>query len=151
MSTRVYAAKAALFARLDAQTGVGLPLEGVDVAYAWRGDLRLRSVYGGGVRFSHTDAVAESLVLMDETALISLYVKVIARPPVPVQETDAEAAALGAEIAALLAADPNLGPGLVWRGMPQGQGDYQLTDDETTSILAYQARVDATLTYTGVG
>ena len=147
MTTRMYEAKTVLFARLGALTGPGGALEGVQVGYAAPGNFEMRCVYGGGTRFTHEDAVAERLVLTDEVALLSLYVRVMHSPPTEVWETDAAAAAIGNDIAAALTGNPKLADGLIFAGMPQGQGDYQQTDTETISILAYQVRVEASLTY----
>ncbi len=143
----MYEAKTVLFARLGALTGVGQPLEGIQVGYAAPPEFEQRCVYGGGTRFQQDDAVAESLVLTDEVVLVSLYVRVVHSPPTQVWETDADAAEIGAAIGSALAASPVLGDGLRFVGMPQGQGDYAQTDDETTSILSYQARVEAQLRY----
>jgi hypothetical protein len=143
----MYEAKTVLFARLGALTAVGQPLEGVQVGYAAPGNFEQRCVYGGGTRFAQQDAVAESLVLLDEVALLSVYVRVLYSPPVEVWESDAEAARIGAAICTALAANPSLGAGLKFVGMPQGQGDYSSTDEETVSILAYQVRVESQLTY----
>lgn len=151
MTTRAYAAKKALFARWAALAVAGGPLEGIDVDYAWSGNAGARCVYGGGVRFTHEDAVAERGVLIAEVALVSVYIRVKAGPPAPpVQDTDDAAAAIFALIAADLHAQPELGGQMSFAAITQGQGDYDQPPDESVSILALQVRIETDLTYGGV-
>lgn len=151
MTTTVYDTKRALFSRLSAYTAPGQLLAGVQVAYAWPGSkVGLECVYGGGVRFEHLDAVAEHPgVLVTEIATISLYVRVVARPPGPVADTDTRAAVIGAGIAQILRTHPDLEGGSTWLGITGGQGDYSQTDDETVSVVAYQLRTARNISYGG--
>lgn len=151
MTTSAYTAKTALFDRLTARTAVGQPLEGLQVAYAWPGStVDLECMYGGAVRFEQRDAVAEAPgVLVVEDVLVTVYIRVVARPPVPVEETDARAAEIGAQLGAMLRAEPHLAGGDAVVGIARGTGDYHQTDDETMSILSYQIRVSTHLSYGG--
>lgn len=149
MSTNAYAAKKALFDRLAAKAEAGQPLEGIQVAYAFPGNVDAECVYGGGVRFDHVDAVAEAPgVMVAETALVSVYVRILARQG-DVVDTDARAAEVLATLGALLRAEPKLAGWQTWLGMASGQGDYQRTDDEAISILAVQVRIGSHLAYGG--
>lgn len=151
MTTRVYEAKAALFARVAALAAAGQPLDGVQVAYAAprSQDLQRECVYGGGTRFTHNDAVAERGVLVDEVALVSLYIRVASAAAGAVAATDARVAAIFATLAAALTATPLLPGDLRIAAITQGQGDYDQTVDETLSILGVQVRIESTLTYGG--
>lgn len=152
MTTYAFTAKAALFDRLTARTAVGQPLEGLQVAYAYPGGtIELECIYGGGVRFEQRDAVAETPgVLVAEETLVAVYVRVVSRPASSVAETDERAAEIGAQIGAMLRAEPTLAGGGAVLGIARGQGDYHQTDDETMTILTYQVRVLTHLTYGGV-
>ena len=152
MTTRVYEAKKAMFDRLTGLAGEGQPLDGIQVAYAFPGDPQLECVYGGGVRFSHEDAVAERGVLMAEVALVSVYIRVASKPATLVEETDARAAEIFAQLAVQLTGDPFLAGQMMFGGITQGQGDYEVLPDgsQSTSILAVQARIETDLTYGGV-
>ena len=149
MTTRVYEGKKALFDRLAVLTATGQPLDGIQVAYAFPGDPQLECVYGGGVRFSHEDAVAERGVLVTEVALVSVYIRVARKPAVPVEETDTRAAEIFAQLAVQLTGNPYLAGQLMFAGITQGQGDYEVLPDgsQSTSILGVQARIETDLTY----
>lgn len=143
----VMTAKAALIDALAALTGAGQPLDGVQVEYAAPGEFGLECVYGGGERFTHADAVAEPGVLVDEAALVGLYIRAAAKTPADVRDVDARAAAIASQVAAVLKARPDLGAGVAWRGIPSGSGDYQQTDDEVVSILSLQVLLGQRVTY----
>lgn len=147
MTTNVYAAKGALIDRLQPLTGVGQDLAGVQIEYAAPGQFAEECVYGGGVRFQHEDATAERAVLMVETALISIYIRVTRKLPATVRETDARAREIFAAIAGHLVAQPALAGGMSFAAITQGQGDYNQTDDEVWSILAVQVSIESDLTY----
>lgn len=149
MTTNVYDAKEALFVALDALTATGQPLEGLQVAYAYpASNVDAECVYGGGVRFEQRDAVAEQPgIMVLEEAIVTVYIRVVARPPGPVQDTDQRCAAIGAAIGTMLRTQPTLAGGNAVVGIARGQGDYHQTDDETVSILSYQIRVQQHLTY----
>lgn len=150
MTTYAYTAKAALIDRLTAYAQPAQPLDGIQVAYAYPGTIDLECIYGGGVRFEHRDAVAEAPgVMVSEESLISLYIRVMQSPAGDVRTTDTRAQQIGATIASLLRAEPQLAGGNAVLGIARGQGDYSQTDDETISILAYQIRVLANFAYGG--
>lgn len=150
VTTSVYATKRALFDKLREWAVPGQPLEGISVDYAWNPNSGLESIYGGGVRFTHTDAIAEHPgVLVREEAWLSLYVRVAMSPPVDVSVTDERAEEIGSWLGALLRANPGLAGGGTWLGMTSGQGDYQQVGEETVSILAYQVRTARNLAYGG--
>lgn len=151
MATNVFAAKQLLFDRLAVLAGQGGPLAGLQVAYSIprAADLQAQCVYGGGVRFTHDDATAERLVLLDEVALVSVYICIVGDASVTVADTDARAAEVFAQLAAQLTTWPDLGQGLSFAGVTQGQGDYDLAPGETKSVLGVQVRIESTVTYGG--
>lgn len=148
MTTFAYTAKAALFDYLTTLTGVGQPLEGIQVSYAFPGNPEHICIYGGGIRFEQRDVVEESPgVMVSEETLVSVYIRVSVTPPTDVRDTDEQCAAIGAAFGAILRQNPKLigGNGVV--GIARGTADYTQTDDETISILAYQVRCITHLTY----
>lgn len=149
MTTNVYAAKTALFARLAQLAAVGQPLAGIQVAYAFPAEAALELIYGGGVRFTHDDAVAERGVLVNEVALLSVYIRVVRKEPGVVEATDARAAEIFAQLAAQLHANPQLTGSMSFVDITQGQGDYDQSADETLSVLALQVRVETDVDYGG--
>ncbi len=149
MTTNVYAAKAALFTRLAAYAQPAQPLAGLQVAYAFPGsNVELECMYGGGVRFDQTDAVAETPgILVTEVAQVSVYIRVMITPPGDVKDTDTRAAAIGSKMGVLLRTEPRLAGNLTVVGIAGGAGDYAQNSTETISILAYQVRVSTRLSY----
>ncbi|AXH88791.1 hypothetical protein AB0N38_18850 [Micromonospora aurantiaca] len=145
--TNVYAAKKALFDGLAALTAPGQPLEGIQVAYAFPGDVELECVYGGGVRFVHDDETAERWVVTGEVALISVYIRVNRKEPRAVAAADTRCAAIFGQIVSVLRSYPSLGGGMTVTGVTQGQGDYDQPQDETVSVLGVQVRVESQITY----
>lgn len=149
MTTNVYAAKRALFARLRDKAADGQPLAGIQVAYAFPGQVDQECIYGGGVRFDHQDAVAEHPgIMVTETALVSLYVRIVGATGDDVEATDDRAAEVLATITALLRAEPRLAGGQTWLGIQGGQGDYD-TNNGALSILAAQVAIGSHLAYGG--
>jgi hypothetical protein len=149
MTTNAYTAKKALFDRLIALSATGQPLDGINVSYAWPSIPGNECIYGGGVRFEQRDGVAEAPgIMVSEEALVSVYIRVMVSPPDDVAVTDARAAEIGDEVAALLRTEPQLA-GNRLLGIARGQGDYTQTDDETISILSYQVRVISNFAYPG--
>lgn len=151
VTTTAYDTKLALFDKIAEYAVEGQPLEGVQVAYAWPGsDVALECIYGGGIRFDHEDAVADHPgILVREIANISLYIRVVQRPPGPVEDADNRTAAIGAVIGSIMRANPTLAGGGTWLGIRSGQGDYSQTGEETVSVLAYQMRVARNIAYGG--
>ncbi|MCT2276317.1 MULTISPECIES: hypothetical protein [Micromonospora] len=138
--TEALRCKKALFDRLAARTARGLPLAGLQVAYAWPGrTAEGECLYGGGVRFTRTSAGHDGRgELWLETATIGVYVRV-RRPGASAEETDARATEIGGLVESELAEQPELAGGYTYTGMSGGTADYAGDDDAMTSILAYQA------------
>lgn len=137
--TEVLRCKRALFDRLAAQTSPGMPLAGLQVAYAWPGRTAQREmVYGGGARFTRTSAGHDGTgELWLETATIGLYVRVHT-PGAQVEETDNRVQEIAAIVEAVLAAAPELAGGYTYTHMSGGTADYAADDEGPTSVLAYQ-------------
>lgn len=138
----IYAAKAALITLLKAAAVPAGLLEGVSVAYGWESTLGERSLYGGGVSFESEDTVAEPGVLTREIGTVTLYARAINRPAGLVEDTDAAVRSIRAAVQAVLKANPTITGEWVWVGVVSGRGDYSQTDDETTSVLSMQVRLD---------
>lgn len=139
-------AKIAVIERMQAEAESGL-LRGLEVHYAFPGEVGPRSVYGGGTRFEQEDAVAEPGVLRNEVVILSLYVRVVLRPAGDVKETDLVANDIGNLIGKVFHADPQLAGPFTWLGISSGQTDYSQTTDETISIHAYQVRIGTRLVW----
>jgi hypothetical protein len=108
----------------------------------------MRCIYGGGIRFEHAEDVAETPgMLVRETVLISVYIRVVTRPPEPVEDTDSAAATIGAAVLQLVKATATPTSPLRWVGVRSGQGDYQNTDDEAITVLGYQFQFISRVTY----
>lgn len=147
-TTNATAAKRAAINVLKAQTGAGQLLDGIDVKYAYRGQVGPQCVYGGGWRMEGEDAVAEGPgVLVRELVTVSLYVRILKRPAVDVEDTDVIADGVATAIGTVFKANPKLGGPLTVVGIGGGQGDYSTTDDETISIHAYQVRIQSFVTW----
>jgi hypothetical protein len=147
-ATNAYACKAALFALLAGQTGTGQPLEGVQVAYGYPGNADRECVYGGGVRFDHADAVAEGPgVLVDETASVGVYVRVVGETGQSLEEVDARIAELAAAVLGIVRANAKMGGPLTWVGMRTGQGDYGTSPDGPSGVLGLQLRFISKIAY----
>jgi hypothetical protein len=153
VTTNAYVAKTNLFDRLvffrDQGEFSDIPeYVGLDIAYAYQSTNELWSIYGGGVRFTHADLVEEGPgILVSEEVNISVYIHVVARPARPVQETDVLAAMIGAKIGSLLQANPRLAGPFTYLRIEGGQGDYDVTNDESRSILAYNIVVGSRFGY----
>lgn len=139
--TEAYRCKRALFDWLAARSAPGLPLAGVQVAYAWPGrGPELECVYGGGVRFTRTSAGHDGRSeLWLETAVVGLYVRVSIHGG-DVVDTDARAQEIAAAVEAELADNPRLAGGYSFVQISGGSGDYAADDNGPTSVLAYQVQ-----------
>lgn len=147
--TNAELARKAVIDRLKEEAESGLFGE-IDISYAWNGRAGPRSIYGGGWRFTQDEKGAERRgLLVSEIVTFALYVRVVARPAVDVEETDADAFNIARLISTTFAANPKLAGNLTWLGIPSGQGDYSRTDDETTSTHAYQVQVESYLSWGG--
>lgn len=133
-------AKIAIFDRLEEEAKSGL-LRDFEVQYAYQGQSGPRVIYGGGTRFDQEDAVAEPGVLRREVIAVSVYVKVVARPPVDVKDTDLAARDIGNLIGLVFHTNPQLAGPFSWLGIRSGMTDYSQTDVETISIHSYQLLV----------
>ncbi|MFG3709211.1 hypothetical protein ACGF7U_31395 [Micromonospora sp. NPDC047670] len=140
MRTEALLCKRALFHRLATQTEPGLPLAGLQVAYAWPARTAEREcLYGGGVRWTRASAGHDGRgELWLETATIGLYIRV-SRPGADVADTDARCLEIGEVVETLLADQPELAGGYTYLQMSGGTADYAADDDAVTSIVAYQA------------
>lgn len=98
-----YRAKRTLIDRLDTV----LASDTVQVAYAEPGDMLRLSVYGGGLRFTQSDAVAEAGVLSLEGDTIDIWVRCY-QPGDDVRAADQAVEALADQIIADLNGNPKL-------------------------------------------
>lgn len=154
MTTNAFVVKAAVIEALRRRTGPGDLLADVDVQYTYSAGMGARAIYGGGVRFEHADLTAERFGgLVTEEARCSLYVRVVDRIDRDVAGTDAQAAAIGAAMAAaLLSAAASTDAALAavrFTRIASGMGDYEITDDEAISIVAYELVARSTINYSG--
>lgn len=155
-----YAAKRAFFALLAENTGPAQTLAGIQVAYAYPKAIEMKCIYGGGVRFDHGDQVAEGVgILVAETVSFGVYVRVVSRPPIAVEDNDLIAAGIGAAMLGLVKSSTLAGPGK-WMGVGSagslvggqgsqqaGMGTYEQTDDEVVSTLGYQFQFGQNISY----
>lgn len=145
-------AKTALFDRLRAEADGGL-LQGWAVDYAFNGNPApqagaiQKQMYGGGWRTVSDDAAGEHGLLMREVITVSLYLRVVARPPTDVATLDAMVKDAAAVIARVFHGQPRLTGDMTWLGLSTGQGDYAQSDDETTVIHAYALTVGSYLVW----
>lgn len=156
MTTAAYIAKKAVIDRLKFEVERGsfstIPgydnVNGLTVHYAEPiGDPGLWHIYGGGVRFGQNDLVEEPNILVSELTDVSLYVRIMARPPVPIEETDDICARIAAVVGAVFKDNPAL-PGIgTFVKIAGGMGDYFNTDNESGSILGLQLQVRVNVAY----
>ena len=150
--TNAYAAKRALFAKmaeLAAGSGELSPLRQkygdgpVQVSYDYPArDLARECVYGGGVRFTQTEAAHDGNVpLILETVMVGIVIRINGTGAPSAQFTDQRAEEIADFYAEFLAANPDLGAGFTFSEVTTGQGDYFPTDEERTSILGFQIGV----------
>lgn len=155
-----YAAKRALFALFAANTlvlaaGTSDPITPIQVDYAEPAAMQMRCIYGGAVRFNHTDAVAEGVgILVEETVNVGVRVRVVSRPGISVEDNDMQANAIGNAMLSLMKTSTLAAPGK-WLGMSRaagipggdGFGTYEQTDDETVSTIQYHFSFGQHVTY----
>ena len=156
-----YAAKRALFTLLAANKGPAQALDGIQVSYAYPRAIEMKCIYGGGVRFEHDNGGEEGVgVLIAETISFGVYVRVVARPAIAVEDNDIVAAGIGASMLGLIRASTTLLPAGTWMGVGRagglvggqgsqqaGMGTYEQTDDETVSTLGYQFQFGRYISY----
>lgn len=145
--TNATVAKAAFFDLLIANTGAAQVLDGVTVLYAWGGQGETKLIYGGGWRATMERTTAELPNLVQELVEISFYIRVTWRPACPVVETDVMADQIASAVGGLLKANPRLAGALTWLGISRGQGDYEQSSTETTSVHSYAAQFGAMVSW----
>lgn len=145
-STKGPAARRALFAAMAAQTGVGQPLESVQVAFSYPGrGLTHKCIYLGGYRFVHTDEAAELETVGSELVTVGVYFRSL-RPGEDVATAEQDCELMADAVCALFGADPDLGGFMTWMGVGQGSGDYSETPDGPEAVLSLQVNIGAILT-----
>lgn len=159
-----YAAKRALFTLLAANAltlaaGTTDPATPIQVAYAYPRDIGMRCIYGGGVRVEHDDGGEEGVgVLTAETVSVGVYIRVMSSPGRSVEDNDIDAAAIGANMLAVIRASTTLLPAGTWFGAGRaasiqggagqsGMGTYEQTEESTISTLGYQFQFGRYITY----
>jgi hypothetical protein len=145
MTTAAYAIKRQIFDFLATKTGTGKELDGVQVEYAYPGQVSDVCVYGGGVVFEQPgtdDVVDGDDVLAHELDTVRLYIRIVGRG-LTVRATEEQAEAIGDVIGALLRTNPRLAGPSAYTRIAGGTGDYQNTDDGPIVILAYRVTTAA--------
>ena len=140
MTTAAYAIKRLIFDRLALAVGPGLELDGVQVSYAYPGQVQDVCVYGGGVVFDQPgtdDVVDGDDVAVREQSTIRLYVRIVGHG-LTVAQTEIRAEGIGDVIGALLRKEPRIAGAQTNTRIAGGTGDYQNTDDGPIVILAYR-------------
>lgn len=163
-ATNAYDIKGALLDLLAANTtalaaATSRPDDPVQVEYSMPTRyLELRCIYGGSVRFSHIDDVAEQNVLIREEALVAVYFRVASRPARTAREDDSDVKALTSATLALVKAASSLSGPTRWLGVSGGLGvagaagtgsgsASAKTDTESVSVLGLQFRFGSRLAY----
>ena len=143
-ATNAYAAKRAVIDRLKSRAATtGHPLEGVQVADAWPPNIGERCIYGGGARFTQAEGAAEPGEVRRETVTTGLYVRVLLAGDV--RSVEAVAESYADIVAAELAEDPDLAPGLTFTQIVGGSADFYPTDDGVEAVLAMSVEIDSWL------
>ncbi len=153
MTTAVFFAARRLIDRLAEQARTGLPLDGVQVAYGFPGQVEQRCVYLGELPFTQAKGPTAGArdTLVQETGTVTLYIRVVqplaAVPdgldPVAVADTAAEQ--IADTVGGYVLDHPDLlGPNtdLFPAG---GRRDYVQTDDEVIVALRYDLTFTAFL------
>jgi hypothetical protein len=147
-ATNAYSAKRALFNVLaalaeGASDGSALRRDGVKVqmSYDYPAPLLSECVFGGGVRFTQSEAGHDGhLAMRVETTTIGIYVRVM-RAADSARITDARVEEIADFLGDWLAENPDLGGVFTFAEIGSGQGDYFPSDSERTSTLALQVVV----------
>lgn len=165
MSTNAYNIKNATVALLRANvatlgTGLNPDAGAVAVEYAMPVPfVALRCVYGGSIRFSHVEGVAEGVGLaVNEESLIPLYLRVMSRPARPAEQDDADVALILRNIMTVLKASIVPTASTRWMGLSGGLGvagglggaggaATVKTGNESVSVLGVQLRFQSRITY----
>src|SRR6185295_2596058 len=120
------AAQDALVTAMQALTGVGQPLDGVQVEDSYPGRVLTRKViYLGGYRFVHTDEAGEVNLVGSEVVTIGVYFRSV-RSDADVKAARNDCIAMADAVCAIFDADPDLGGAMTWMDVSQGSGDYSL-------------------------
>jgi len=153
VTTAVFFAARRLIDRLADLTRPGLPLDGVQVAYGFPGQVQQRCVYLGELPFTQTKGPTAGArdTLVQETGTVTLYVRVVqplAAVPDgqdPVAVADGAAELIVDAVGGYLLDHPDLlGPNtdLFPAG---GRRDYAQTDDEVIVAVRYDLTFTAFL------
>lgn len=143
-STLGYEAKRALFDELESRAAIGMELEGVQVAYSYPRDRERVCIYGGGVRFRHTDEAEEVNAVGSEMISIGVYIRAL-QPEGTVLSTDSEVEQIADSIVKIFTDKPYLAGNMTWLGVEQGSADYSETPEGPESVLSMQVTVGALL------
>lgn len=143
-STMAYEAKRALIDELRSRSAQGMELEGIQVAYSYPRDRFRAIIYGGGVRFRHTDLAEEVNAVGTEIITVGLYVKVL-QPEGSVRSADQEVEQIADAIVKIFTDKPYIAGQMTWLGTEQGNADYAETPDGPESVLSLQVMVGSVL------
>lgn len=139
-----YRAKRTLIDRLDTV----LASDTVQVAYAEPGDMLRLSVYGGGLRFTQSDAVAEAGVMTLETVTLDVWIRCY-QPGDDVRAADMAVETLAEAIITDLSANPFLVDPLSVTGATLGDAGQPLVspgpEPAVTSLLLLQVSCEGYL------
>lgn len=148
---RAYEAKRVLFDRLAAyaaganESSPLWPADGdrVQISYDYPGaDLRRECLYGGGVRFTQSEAAHDgNLPLRIETDTLSLIFRVQKPNADSARVTDQRIEEIADVLGEFLASNPDLGDGFTFSEIIAGQLDYFPADTERTSTAGLQVVV----------
>lgn len=143
-STMAYAAKRALFDELKVHTAQGMALDGTDVSYEYPPNPGRSIVYGGGVRFIHTDEAGEWNTVGSEVITIGVYIRVM-KTDFSVREVDVELERIADVICKIFVDKPQIAGTMTWLGVAQGNGDYSRPPEGAEGVLSLQVMVGAVL------
>jgi hypothetical protein len=95
-------------------------------------------IYGGATRFTDNDATAETGVLIQEQAFVTIYIKVVGRDSEKdMATTDGIMQSIAQDIRSIMKANPSLGTA-TYLGVTRGLTDHAYTDDESISIMTME-------------
>jgi hypothetical protein len=143
-STMAYAAKRALFDELKVQSAHGMALDGVDVSYDYPPNPGRSIIYGGGVRFMHTDEAGEWNTVGSEVITIGVYVRVM-KTDMTVREVEVELERIADTICEVFTDKPYIAGNMTWIGIAQGSGDYSRPPEGAEGVLSLQVMVGSVL------
>lgn len=137
MAINAYTAKRNLFTLLTAAPA----LTGLQVSYAYPArDVERVCVYGGGFRFTRSDAAAEPGALSEDTVTLGVYVRV-EQMDSDVLAADQEVELVANAIADVVTANPEFAGAMTDANVIGGLGDYGANVDSIVSTLALQVQI----------